>query len=136
MPFELLMLCCASLLFMFLWIPAWVAKYQQYGLEWLEQRDIPSEGLPPLRGWGNRAQRAHDNYKENLPPFVVAVLVLAYLDGFTSGTAVATAVFLAGRILHPVVYIGGWVWPRTASWAAGFLATLYLFYVILYGVAV
>ncbi len=135
MTFELVMLCLAALLFMVLWIPPSIAKYRQRGVDWVAHRRVPEEGLAPLRGWGNRAKRAHDNYKENFPPFVVAVLVLAYLDGFTSGTAAATAVFLAGRILHPIVYIAGWVWPRTVSWAAGYLATLYLYYVILSGAA-
>jgi uncharacterized MAPEG superfamily protein len=125
MPLELQMLVLMTFLFMIAWLPASSAKRRAYGDEWLvSNRDMA--GLPSLPGWGERAERALANLKENYPAFAVAILILAVTGQFTMGTAIASIVFVAARILHMIVYIAGWVWPRTLFWVIGWLATLYL----------
>jgi uncharacterized MAPEG superfamily protein len=125
MAFELQILAFVTLLFMLAWLPASVCKYQAYGLGWL-MSNRSTAGLPPLPEWGQRAERAHNNFKENFPGFAVAVLLLALTGGFTHGTQIAAAVFAGARVVHMPAYIQGQFWPRTISWAAGLGASLYL----------
>ena len=132
MTLELQLLALMSLFLALAWFPASLSKYQTYGWGWLLSNRSPA-GLPPLPEWGQRAQRAHDNLKENFPAFAVAVLLLALSGGFTEGTRIATAVFVAARLIHMPAYIAGAVWPRSLSWVAGVLATLYLLGMALYG---
>jgi uncharacterized MAPEG superfamily protein len=125
MALELEILALMTLLFMLAWIPASVCKYQTYGLGWLlSNRSVA--GLPPLPEWGQRAERAHNNLKENFPGFAVAVLLLAITGGFTQGTRIASAVFIGARLVHMPAYIQGHVWIRSISWAIGLGACLYL----------
>jgi uncharacterized MAPEG superfamily protein len=132
MTLELQLLAFMSIFFALAWLPASVCKYQTYGWGWLLSNRSPA-GLPPMPEWGQRAQRAHDNLKENFPAFAVAVLLLALSGGFTQGTRVAAAVFTAARLIHMPVYIAGAVWPRAIAWISGVLATLYLLGMGLYG---
>ena len=125
MAFELQMLALMTLFFMLAWLPASVSKYQTYGWHWLLS-NRSTAGLPPLPEWGQRAERAHANLVANYPGFAVAVLLLAVTGGFTQGTQVAAALFVAARLLHVWFYIRGAVWPRVICWVAGLSATLYL----------
>lgn len=125
MALELQLLALMTLLFMLAWLPASVCKYQSYGLGWLLSNRSPA-GLPPLPEWGQRAERAHNNLKENFPGFAVAVLLLAITGGFTEGTRIASTVFVGARLVHMPAYIQGQVWPRVISWIAGVAACLYL----------
>lgn len=125
MAFELQMLALMTLFFMLAWLPASVSKYQTYGWGWLLS-NRSTAGLPPLPEWGQRAERAHANLMANYPGFTVAVLLLAITGGFTQGTRVAAAVFVAARMLHMLFYIRGAVWPRAISWLLGLTAVLYL----------
>jgi uncharacterized MAPEG superfamily protein len=132
MTLELQLLAFMSLFLALAWLPASLCKYQTYGWSWLlSNRSLA--GMPPMPEWGQRAQRAHDNLKENFPAFAVAVVLLALSGGFTEGTRIATAVFVAARLIHMPAYIVGTVWPRSLSWLAGVLATLYLLGMALYG---
>lgn len=125
MAFELQMLALMTLFFMLAWLPASVSKYQTYGLGWLLS-NRSTAGLPPLPEWGQRAERAHANLVANYPGFAVAVLLLAVTGGFTQGTRVAVALFVAARLLHMMFYIRGEVWPRAICWVLGLSATMYL----------
>ena len=125
MAFELQMLALMTLFFMLAWLPASVSKYQTYGWGWLLS-NRSTAGLPPLPEWGQRAERAHTNLIANYPGFAVAVLLLAVTGGFTQGTRVAAALFVAVRLLHMGFYIRGEVWPRVITWVVGLCATLYL----------
>ncbi|MDE2196456.1 MAG: MAPEG family protein [Gammaproteobacteria bacterium] len=125
MSYEMLILAITTLLFMFSWVPASVAKYHVYGLRWLAS-NRSTEGLPPMPEWAQRAIRAQDNLKENYPGFAVAVLLLAFTGGFTRGTAAAAAIFLAARLVHLPAYIAGAPGLRIFSWAVGFVAMVYL----------
>ena len=132
MPFELQMLALMTTLFALAWLPASVCKYQTYGWGWLLSNRSTAD-LGPLPEWGQRAERAHNNLKENFPAFAVAVLLLALTAGFRPGTQLATAVFVMARVLHPAAYMAGAVWLRVLSWVTGLLATLYLLGVGVFG---
>ena len=132
MAFELQMLALMTLFFMLAWLPASVSKYQTYGWRWLLS-NRSTAGLPPLPEWGQRAERAHANLVANYPGFAVAVLLLAVTGGFTQGTRVAAALFVAARMLHMPSYIRGDVWPRALSWLLGLAATLYLLAMAVFG---
>lgn len=127
MPLELQMLALMTLLFAFAWLPASLSKYRSYGLGWVFS-NRSTAGLPPLPEWGQRAERAHRNLRENFPAFAVAVLLLALNGGFTPATGLAAVLFVAARVAHFAGYVAGVVWLRTCSWAMGLLATLYLLY--------
>jgi uncharacterized MAPEG superfamily protein len=125
MPLELIMLGAATLLFLIAFMPASLAKARAHGSAWLaSNRD--TKGLSPLPKWGQRAERAHANLKENYPAFVAAVLLLAVTGHFTLGTAIASVVFVGARIVHMTAYVGGVFWPRTIAWALGWSATIYI----------
>lgn len=125
MSSEMTVLAVVTLLYLFAWLPALLAESQVYGLRWLAG-DHSTEGLPPLPSTARRALQAHDNLKENYPPFAVAVLLLAFTGGFTQYTAWACLVFLAARLLHMPAAILGLQWLRSSSWLLGLAATLYL----------
>lgn len=122
---EMTILALVTLLYAFSWIPALAAKSGSYGVTWLVT-NRSTTGLPPLSELGQRAVRAHDNLKENYPPFAIAILLLAFSGGFTQYTALAALVFLIARLLHMPAYILGVPWLRILSWLVGFVATVYL----------
>lgn len=133
MSFELYMLALATLLFLLAFIPGALYKTNAYGgLSWLvSNREVSDK--PPLTGAAARAERAHANLKENFPAFVAAILILAYSGHYTMGTAVASAVFVAARILYIPVYIGGIPPLRTLFWALGWASTIYILAVGVFG---
>jgi uncharacterized MAPEG superfamily protein len=130
MAYEMTILGLVTLLYVFAWLPPLLLKCRAYGNNWLlSNRSVTS--LPPLPEMAQRAVRAQENLKENYPPFAVAVLLLAFSGGFTQYTAMAALVFLLARLVHMPAYIIGVPWLRTTSWAAGFIATLYLLFMAL-----
>ena len=133
MPFELYMLAAATLLALLAFFPGSVFKMRAYGgMPWLaSNREL--EKKPPLTGAAARAERAHANFKENYPAFVAAVLILVYSGHTGAGTAVASAVFVAARILYIPAYIGGIPPLRTLMWSLGWGSTLYILAVAVFG---
>jgi len=125
MSYEMTILGLVTFLYLFSWLPVWLAKYQAYGVSWLLS-NRSTTGLPPLPELAQRAVRAHENLKENYPPFAVAILLLAFSGGYTQYTTMAALVFLLARLVHLPAYILGIPWLRTSSWVAGFIAMLYL----------
>lgn len=125
MPIELIMLAAATLLALFGFVPASLAKATTYGGKWVAS-NRETQGLPPLPAWGRRAERAHTNLIVNYPPFAVAILLLAVTGHYGLGTAIASIVFVAARIGYIAAYIGGVFWPRTFVWVLGLAATIYI----------
>ena len=125
MSYEMTILALVTLFYMLSWLPVWLLKYRVYGGVWLLS-NRSTTGLPPLPELAQRAVRAHENLKENYPPFAVAILLLAFSGGYTQYTATAAFLFLLARLVHMPAYILGIPWLRTSSWLAGFIAMLYL----------
>jgi uncharacterized MAPEG superfamily protein len=91
------------------------------GMGWsLGNRDAP----PAVPAWVERADRALRNHQENLPLFVITVVV-AHLagvhDDVTRGAAV---VFVVARALHGVCYTLGLTPWRSVVFAVALLAQL------------
>ncbi len=126
MPFELYMLAAATLLFLLAFIPSSFYKSRAYGgMPWLiSNRDTTDKA--PLTGAAARAERAHANFKDNYPAFVAAVLILVYSGHSGLATAIASAVFVAARILYIGAYIGGVPPLRTLLWALAWASTIYI----------
>jgi uncharacterized MAPEG superfamily protein len=125
MSYEMTILALVTLLYVFSWLPAWLSKYHAYGAGWtLSSRS--TAGLSPLTGIAQRAVGAHEDLRENYPPFAVAVLLLAFSGGYTPYTAMAALVFLLAWLVYIPSYIIGVPWLRTSSWLVGFIAMLYL----------
>ena len=126
MPFELYMLAAATLLALFAFVPGSLFKARTYGgMSWLaSNRELESK--PALTGAAARAERAHANFKENFPAFAAAVLILVYAGHTCTGTAVASAVFVAARLLYIPAYIGGIPPLRTLMWTLGWGSTIYI----------
>lgn len=115
----------AAVLMALAWLPASVAKKQAYGLRWLAS-NRESDGLPPLPEWGQRAQRAHDNLKDNFPAWAALLLLIIAMDWSSTTTAWAAALFPIARLGHMVSYIGGWFMPRFICFSIGLICTLVL----------
>jgi uncharacterized MAPEG superfamily protein len=73
-----------------------------------------------LEGAGARAQAAQDNAREILPVFAAAVFVSHLNGGDPRPAAALSLVFIATRVLHPILYIG----DRPTARAAIFLVAL------------
>jgi uncharacterized MAPEG superfamily protein len=84
------------------------------GVAWgFGNRDVPFD-VPP---WVGRAVRAHANLVENLPPFIVLVVV-AHLTGRANDTtALGATIFFWARVAHAAIYTAGLVYLRTAAFA-------------------
>ena len=123
MSFEMLMLGCTTLLLLMGWLPEFVVKLRLYGPKWLTTYgNLPNPTEFP--GWGQRCIHAQADLRANYPAFAVAVLLLAFTGGFTAATALASALFLAARLVHLPADIAGIGWLRTVAWGLAYLATL------------
>ena len=75
------------------------------------------ENVPGITGWAGRAMRAHRNMLENLILFAIVVLVAKAIGVSNGMTVLGAEVFVAGRVVHAVLYIIGVPWLRTAAFA-------------------
>lgn len=126
---EYAMLALSALLYQFVWLPYYVAKWVTYGYDHMAS-NRNQDDLDPLPEWGARAQRAQSNYIENFSPFAVAILLLGLSDGFGHYTATAAVLFFLARLGHLIVYTAGLVYTRSTLYTIGLGATLYLYYVL------
>lgn len=80
-----------------------------------------------LEGYRARAVWAHNNAFEALPGFIAAVLVAVQAGVPAPLVNGAAIVFIVARVLHGVCYLANLAWQRSAIWAIGLLALVYLF---------
>lgn len=132
LPLEFYMLAAATLLSVLAFLPASIAKSQSLGTGWLvSNRDrTPMDALPL---WGQRAERAHANLKENYPAFAAAIILLLLSGHQDLATAVASATFVGSRILHFVAYVTGVPPLRTLFWALAWGSTIYILVIAVLG---
>lgn len=102
-------------------LPGTARFAQPGGMAWgVGNRD----DAPPLPAWAARTQRAHANLLENLPHYVVVVLV-AHVSGHANATtALASLVYLGARIAHAIVYALGITYVRTVAFYVGLAAEI------------
>jgi uncharacterized MAPEG superfamily protein len=73
-----------------------------------------NRGAPPAgAAWVQRADRAQRNHLENLPVFATLVVVGQLTGRHDRATAIAAMVFVAARIAHSLLYVGGIIVART-----------------------
>lgn len=118
-------LAILSLLFLFAWFPASFGKWKTFGVKWLFSNRRPVEGKA-LDGWAARCERAHNNLKDNLPAFIVAVVLLGLTNKFDHSTTIASVGYVTCRIGHYFSYAIGNVMARAIFFTIGLAANSYL----------
>lgn len=94
--------------------------------------DNPRDDAAPPAAWAARSKRAHANAIENLALFgpLAAVAQAAGL-GDNPHAILAAEIYLVARVTHYVVYTAGIPVIRTLGFFSGWLATLYLGWLII-----
>jgi uncharacterized MAPEG superfamily protein len=82
------------------------------------------ENYPVLSGLSGRVVRAHASLNEALLPFAIIVIVASLCHISNEWTACAAAVFLAARIAHASLYVGGVRILRSVSFYLALGATV------------
>jgi len=120
-------LAASSLLTALIWLPYSLELIAHQGLmAALGNREQLAEPAP----WAARMRRAHANAVENLVPFAALVLV-AQATGKAEVTAAAGAVYFWARLIHVLSYAAGIVLVRTLAFVGGWIATLWVGWVVL-----
>lgn len=79
------------------------------------------DDLPALPAIGQRAERAHNNLRENMIPFL-ALAVLSIALGEVNATAILGAqMFVLARIVYLPCYLFAVPWLRSTVWSIGFI---------------
>ncbi len=93
----------------------------------------PRDQQAKLTGWGKRSIAAHQNGFEAFPPFAAGVL-LAHVSGANPKHALYLAVgHLVCRMVYPLVYMADIHMLRSTVWTLGFVASLGLMLLPLFG---
>jgi uncharacterized MAPEG superfamily protein len=127
---EVQVLGLAALLWVIQLVVASVAANRQIGPDYLMG---PRDEAKPLTGRPARLKRALDNHFEGLVIFTVAVVLVALGDKAGAPTAFAAWIYLAARVVYIPAYALGWTPWRSIIWTVGFLATLVILLVGLFG---
>jgi uncharacterized MAPEG superfamily protein len=125
MAFEYKMLVLMTVFLLLAFIPTSIAKLKTFGGEWIASNRVPLAGAE-LPAWGARAERAHANLKDNLPGFIVAVLLLGLVSKFDHMTVWATGLYAVGRVTHYISYIAGNVTFRFLGYILALSTNLFL----------
>ncbi|MDR6264335.1 MAPEG family protein [Roseobacter sp. N2S] len=80
-----------------------------------------------LSGMGARVERSLNNSIVALALFAPAVLILTTTSATTANSLLAAQIFLIARVIYAPLYWFAIPWLRTAAWASGFIATIYLY---------
>ena len=125
---DLNYLALSSVLCLVLGIPYIITRIRTHGANADDYRELPQQDSTAFL---KRAKRVHLNLVENLPVFAALILIIHVTDEASSATAQAAAVFFWARVAHAIVFWGGWPYVRTLAFAVGWLANLYLAWVVL-----
>lgn len=131
MPFEYSMLGLMTLFFLFAWLPASVGKARSFGFGWVNSNRDPVKDKE-LLPWGARAERAHNNLKDNYPAFAVVIILLGTTGRFDESTSIAAALYVFMRLGHFVSYTLGFVIPRAICYLTALGANIYMLSKLLY----
>lgn len=103
-----------------LWMPIIANRLYEMGV-WNALKN-PEPDLRPRAAWAYRLGHAHRNAIENLVVFAPLAVAVHVLDVGTSLTAFWSAVFVAARVAHAVIYACGIPLLRTIAFLLGFAA--------------
>ncbi len=109
-------------------LSALVGRYRAEQFGAIDMRH-PRAQQRALEGKGARAQAAQDNAREILPVFASGVFVSHLSGGDPRPAAALSIVFVATRILHPVLYIGDQPTARAGVFLVGLGCCIALFLV-------
>ena len=129
MNFEYQMLAVMGIFSLFAYVPSSVAKYQTFGKKWLASNRKPIEGKE-LVEWGARVQRAHENLKDNIPGFIIAVLALGQMNKFDDTSWWLCLVYVIARMAHFTFYGMGIVGGRALSYLIGLVCNVWLLFMV------
>ena len=78
----------------------------------------PQDDLGPLENvYGERLERANNNFKETLPLALGLLIMVHVLEKQGGISATGAWVYLGARILYPLMFISGIPMLRTMVWA-------------------
>lgn len=101
-----------------------IGKARTAGTAWnMGNRDAE----PAFPEWVKRAGRALANHKENLPFFLVAIVVVHLAGKNDRVSALAAVTYVVARALHGLLYVAGITKIRSAAYLVGLGATLVIF---------
>jgi uncharacterized MAPEG superfamily protein len=121
MPFAYWMILAAALL------PYLTILFvKQAGRQRFDNRQ-PRAWLEAQTGWQQRGDWAHRNHFETFPIFAAAVLVAEQTHASQMRIDLLAGTVVALRILYTGLYLADRASLRSAVWALGFAATLWLF---------
>lgn len=84
-----------------------------------------------LPDWAARAKKSHYNAIENLAPFAAFILVANLARISNNATATAAVAYFWFRAAHYLFYIVAVPFGRSLTFTGGWLAQLYILYLIL-----
>ena len=122
---EYISLLVMTFLFLFAWLPGSIGKVKTFGGKWASSNRDPVPGKV-LTGWAARCERAHNNLKDNLPGFIVAIFVLGLTNQFDKGTEILSLIYVISRIGHYFFYGVGNVLGRAIFYMIGLGSNIYL----------
>jgi len=99
-------------------------RIKQFG-DW--DNDNPRAQYARLEGAGWRVWAAQQNAWEALGLFTATVVVIHLAGADPEKSAVAAVVFLATRLLHPVLYVANLATLRSIVVAIGLFSCIYMF---------
>lgn len=111
---------------------AWLAKSKGFGKR---RRDggfdnhRPREWLARQEGWQARANAAQANGWEALPVFIAGLFVADQHQAAQATVDGLALAFIAARLAYVALYLADKASLRSLAWAAGFAASLALFFV-------
>ena len=78
----------------------------------------PQDKLKPIESkYGERLERANNNFKETLPLALGLLIMVHVLEKQGGISATGAWVYLGARILYPIMFISGIPMVRTLTWA-------------------
>lgn len=125
MQTEYISLIIITMFFLVAWFPSSMGKYRSFGWKWLAGNRKPVEGKE-LEPWAARCERAHNNLKDNLPGFIVAIVVLGLLNKFDEATAMVSMIYVGARFGHYISYAAGIPLFRGLFFFTGLFSNFYL----------
>jgi uncharacterized MAPEG superfamily protein len=111
-----------------MWLP--------YGLELIAHQGLMSaignrDGLREPAPWAARVRRAHANAVENLVVFAAVLLIAQATAVKPEVIAAAGQIYFWARLIHFLSYAAGIVLVRTLAFVGGWIATLWLGWMVL-----
>ena len=91
-------------------------KFSQYSFSTLIG---PQDDLKPLKSlYGQRLERANNNFKETLPLALGLLIMIHVLEKQGGISTTGAWVYLGARIIYPLVFLSGIPMLRTLAWVA------------------